>query len=202
MSLRHAILGFLSFQPFTGYDLKKAFDRSVRHFWPATQSQIYRTLAELDADGLIEKEVVAREDRLDKKIYAITGAGREELRRWLAKPLPIQETREPLLIQVFFAGLLSDAELLPVLEHHIREIEEQLRMFSALYEASRARISSPVPERTIFLSLLTVEYALGSLSQALHWLQAAATRVRAGDYALTPVTELLGPNAIILKESA
>ena len=53
MSLRHAILGFLSFQPFTGYDLKKAFDRSVRHFWPATQSQIYRTLAELDADGLI-----------------------------------------------------------------------------------------------------------------------------------------------------
>jgi len=75
-------------------------------------------------------------------------------------------------------------------------------MFSALYEASRARIASPVPERTIFLSLLTVEYALGSLSHALHWLKSAATRVRAGNYALTPVTELLGSNAITLKESA
>ena len=35
MSLKHAILGFLSLQPMTGYDLKKAFDQSVRHFWPA-----------------------------------------------------------------------------------------------------------------------------------------------------------------------
>ena len=38
MSLKHAILGFLSFAPLTGYDLKKAFDRSVQHFWPANQS--------------------------------------------------------------------------------------------------------------------------------------------------------------------
>jgi hypothetical protein len=49
MCLKHAILGILSFSPMTGYDLKKAFDRSVRHFWPVNQSQIYRTLAELDA---------------------------------------------------------------------------------------------------------------------------------------------------------
>lgn len=192
MSLKHAILGFLSIQPLTGYDLKKSFDHSVRHFWPANQSQIYRTLAELDTDGLVEKQVIAREERLDMKIYAITPPGREELRRWLSKPLPIQETREPLLIQVFFAGLLSDSELLPVLEHHVREIEEQLRMFSGLYEASRLQLSAQSPERTTFLSMLTLEYALGSYSQALHWLQAAVARIRASDYALTPVAELLG----------
>jgi PadR family transcriptional regulator, regulatory protein AphA len=46
MSFKYAILGFLSFAPFSGYDLKKAFDRSVQHFWPANQSQTYRTLAE------------------------------------------------------------------------------------------------------------------------------------------------------------
>lgn len=195
MSLKHAILGFLSVQPLTGYDLKKAFDRSVRHFWPANQSQIYRTLAELDTDGLVEKQVVAREERLDMKIYAITSPGREELRRWLSKPLPIQETREPLLIQVFFAGMLSDAELLPVLEHHIREIEAQLRMFSGLYEASRLQLSDSSPERTTFVSMLTLEYALGSYHQALHWLRSAVARIRAADYTLTPVAVLLATPA-------
>ena len=45
MSLEYAILGFLSYKPFSGYEMKKAFDNSVRHFWYADQSQIYRTLA-------------------------------------------------------------------------------------------------------------------------------------------------------------
>ncbi len=47
MSLEYAILGFLNYHPYTGYDLKKIFDTSIRHFWPADQSQIYRTLARL-----------------------------------------------------------------------------------------------------------------------------------------------------------
>ncbi len=34
MSLEYAILGFLNYHSFTGYDLKKAFDSSVRHrYW-------------------------------------------------------------------------------------------------------------------------------------------------------------------------
>ena len=47
MSLEFAILGFLNYHPYSGYDLKKIFDTSVSHFWPADQSQIYRTLSRL-----------------------------------------------------------------------------------------------------------------------------------------------------------
>ena len=54
MSLRFAILGFLSVRPFSGYDLKRAFDQSVRHFWTADQAAIYRTLGELESKGLVE----------------------------------------------------------------------------------------------------------------------------------------------------
>ena len=39
MSLKHAILGFLSFKALSGYDLKKAFDNSVRHFWTANRAK-------------------------------------------------------------------------------------------------------------------------------------------------------------------
>ena len=62
MSLKHAILGFLSFKPLSGYDLKKAFDNAVRHGGPANQSQIYRTLTQMTKEGLLEKEVIFSED--------------------------------------------------------------------------------------------------------------------------------------------
>ena len=56
MSLEHAILGFLNYKPLSGYDLKKIFDTSVRHFWAADQSQIYRTLNRLTERGWAEME--------------------------------------------------------------------------------------------------------------------------------------------------
>ena len=101
MSLKHAILGFLSFTPLSGYDLKKAFDNSVQHFWPANQSQIYRTLAELDEQGFVDKEIIARDERLDMKIYNITEAGHNELHQWLSTPLPEKDDREPFSFRYF-----------------------------------------------------------------------------------------------------
>ena len=44
MSLKHALLGFLSYAPMTGYDLKRYFDQSIHHFWNANLSQIYPRL--------------------------------------------------------------------------------------------------------------------------------------------------------------
>lgn len=76
MSLEYAILGFLNYHPYTGYDLKKIFDTSVRHFWPADQSQIYRTLLHLTEKGFASMEKVSQDDRPDRKVYSITAAGR------------------------------------------------------------------------------------------------------------------------------
>jgi len=78
MSLEFAILGFLNYHPYTGYDLKKIFDTSIRHFWPADQSQISHTLAHLTDEGFVQMEEVPMEDRPDRKVYQITDAGRQE----------------------------------------------------------------------------------------------------------------------------
>ena len=61
MKLRHAILGLLSYEPQSGYDLSRAFASSVVNFWYADQSQIYRTLDRLEADGAIRQELAALE---------------------------------------------------------------------------------------------------------------------------------------------
>ena len=184
MSLKHAILGFLSFTPLSGYDLKKAFDRSVKHFWPANQSQIYRTLVELEEQGLIEKEVIPREERLDMKIYSINEAGRQELHRWLSTPLPAQDYREPFLIQVYFAGKLSEEELDALLRHEIEAMREKLAVYKAIYEMYQGKIEKHPDPRAFFLSVLTLEYGIISNQAALDWLINTAERMGSGNYRL------------------
>jgi len=182
MSLKHAILGFLSFTPFSGYDLKKAFDRSVQHFWPANQSQIYRTLAQLDEEGLVEKEVVEREERLDMKIYNITKTGRAELQQWLSTPLPAHDTREPFLIQIYFGGKISDEEILNLLRLKLKEIEEQLAVYEAVYQMTQNTPGKITDPRTIFFGMLTLELGyINSKSDAV-WLRSAIQRVETKNY--------------------
>jgi DNA-binding PadR family transcriptional regulator len=168
--------------PLSGYDLKKAFDKSVSHFWPANQSQIYRTLAELEEQGLVEKEIVPREERLDLKIYHITPAGRAELLHWLSTPLPEQDMREPFLIQIYFSGLLSDDEVLHLLEHELRIAEQRAQAYQEIFHSvysQENRVSDP---RALYLSMLTLEYGLEANRALIRWAKRAMTRIKAGDY--------------------
>ena len=86
MSLKHAILGFLNMRPFSGYDLWKVFGKSVNNYWSATHTQVYRTLAELAKDKMVDTEMVRQQSSPNKKIYHITYRGREELVKWLKPP--------------------------------------------------------------------------------------------------------------------
>jgi DNA-binding PadR family transcriptional regulator len=184
MSLKHAILGFLSFKSLSGYDLKKVFDHSIQHFWPANQSQIYRTLAELKSDGWVDQEVIEREERLDMKVYHITDGGRQELHHWLSSPLPPTDYREPFLIQVYFGGLLTDKELVELLHHEIRDMEERLAVYDSIYKMYPERISTSEDPRSLFLSVATLEYGILSNESSLEWLKSVIERVQAGEYRL------------------
>ncbi len=182
MSLKHAILGFLSQRPLSGYDLKKAFDGSVRHFWPADQSQIYRTLAQLVDEGLVEREEAAGEKRRDRFVYTITAPGRADLRAWLTVPLPPGE-REPFLIQIFFANELAGDEALWLLEQQRDDIRAQYGFYDQLFGQVTAGNPGGADERALFYRALTLEYVLAIGQAYLRWLEAAIERVRRGEYA-------------------
>ena len=184
MSLKHAILGFLSYTPLSGYHLKKAFDNSVQHFWPANQSQIYRTLAELEREGFVEKEVVEREERLDMKIYSITTGGRAELHQWLAAPLPERDEREPFLIQLFFGGNLSDDELLNLMRHKLHETEQRLAVYEAVYTSNVNAPKKVSDERAVFLSWLTLEVGYQNNQSIAEWLRSAIDRIESKNYSI------------------
>ncbi|MDX9991681.1 MAG: PadR family transcriptional regulator [Anaerolineales bacterium] len=178
MALDHAILGFLSYHPYTGYDLKKIFDSSIRHFWPADQSQIYRTLARLTEKGLVEMEKIPQEDHPDRKLYHITETGRATLRDWLCGPPPMDEPRSAPLIQVFFSGQLSDDEILEKFEGYAAVMSAILTQYDAVpaqIGPYQQEITSP---REHFFWLLTLENGIINMRANLAWAESVIERIK------------------------
>ncbi len=180
MSLEFAVLGFLNYHPYTGYDLKKIFDNSVQHFWHADQSQIYRTLAYLTEQGYVRMETVPQEDRPARKVYTITEVGRSELIRWLCTPPPMGEPHSASLVQVFFAGNLRDEEILAKFEY----FADLLRAVLARYEKIpdqlapyKEEINSP---REYFFWMLTLENGITGVRASLAWAESVIERIKSG----------------------
>jgi PadR family transcriptional regulator, regulatory protein AphA len=111
MSIRSAILGFLSWKPFTGYELKKIFADALSFHWSGNNNQIYGSLVELHKNGAVSIEVKQQEKLPAKKVYTITDAGRAELREWLLSEPGLPVLRSPAHIQLAWAESLSDEEL-------------------------------------------------------------------------------------------
>jgi PadR family transcriptional regulator, regulatory protein AphA len=180
MSLEYAILGFLNYHPYTGYDLKKIFDTSIRHFWPADQSQIYRTLARLTEQGYADMEKVPQDDRPDRKVYFITQAGRTELLNWLAGPPPMGDPRNAPLIQVFFAGQLSDEQILAKFEAFAALLQAILAQYDQIPEQIspyQQEITSP---REHFFWMLTLDNGIRSMRASLEWAENVIAQLKAG----------------------
>jgi DNA-binding PadR family transcriptional regulator len=78
-----ALLGLLASRSWTGYELTRQVQRSVRFAWPTSEAHLYREQKRLVELGwaTVEKEPVGVRTR---KRYAITDVGREALRAWLA----------------------------------------------------------------------------------------------------------------------
>jgi len=180
MSLDYAILGFLNYHPYSGYDLKKIFDDSVRHFWPADQSQIYRTLSRLTEQGFVEMEKIAQEDHPDRKVYHITPEGQAELQKWLAGPCPLGEPRSASLIQIFFAGQLSDDEILAKFEGFAASLRATLAQYDQIPNQIgiyRKEINSP---REHFFWMLTLENGIRNVRANLEWAESIIDRIKNG----------------------
>jgi len=183
MTLEFAILGFLNYSPLTGYDLKKIFDNSIRHFWQADQSQIYRTLARLSEQGYVTVEKVEQAARPDRKVYSITENGRQEFRSWLTIPVQLDSPRSAPLVQVFFSGQLSDEEVLAYFENGRAMVQAVLDVYTQVplnVEFYRQRFNNPREE---FFWFLTLENGIMTMRATLDWMDSVIVRIRNKDYA-------------------
>ena len=106
----YAVLGLLSLQSWTTYELAQQMHRALGQFWPRAESKLYEEPKKLVAHGLAKaaKETTGNRPRT---VYSITPAGRKALRAWVPTPGagPVIEFES--LVKVFFAEHGTKADL-------------------------------------------------------------------------------------------
>src|SRR5438445_11422066 len=122
---KYALLGILSLHSMSGYDIKKTIEASLSNFWSESYGQIYPILKSLVADGLATVSVEAQTGKPDRHVYALTEAGRAELKRWLRKPVEHEVGRSEILLKLFFGWQAPVQESLRNVEE-FRELQQQL----------------------------------------------------------------------------
>lgn len=167
MTIKYAILGLLSWRPFTGYELKKVIAESATMYWSGNNNQIYRTLVQLLEEGLVTNEVQYQENSPMKKVYSVTEKGLLELKHWVGSAPELPEFKNVFLIQLTWADLLNFEELNKLLLKYEEEVRMQLLM-----QQEKARRSTNAPQRTpreVFLGEMIATNIINSYENELNW---------------------------------
>jgi DNA-binding PadR family transcriptional regulator len=172
VSLRYALLGFLTTEPASGYQLAQEFGESMGWFWYASHSQIHPELQRLEEQGLARSEVSG--GGRGKRIYSITERGVAELERWLAEETDYPPIRDPERIRLIFLDMLSVEDIRKHLEqhrqHHQGLLATYLRQLSEVRRGTfprlRKRLAVRPPESHKLVAGLKVLALQGAVSRA------------------------------------
>lgn len=170
---RFAVLGMLTHGPMTGYRLRQEITATVGHFWRESFGQLYPTLAALEAEGLVARDVGQGTSERSTPLR-ITPAGRDALRAWLATEAEsLSPERNELLLQLFFGRHAGAGVLEGHLARHRTRLEDALERYQDLERVIAAQDS---PDRTYWL--VTVRHGLALVRASLAWNTETAALLR------------------------
>jgi DNA-binding PadR family transcriptional regulator len=165
VSVPHAVLGLLQQEPRHGYDLKRLVDRYFAPEHPVAFAQIYATLDRLERRGRVRVAGLERADGPERRRYAITPTGSDELERWLSEPLDPEPHLQAALFTKVVLAILSGRPVTPIVDAERHAHLERMRELTVI----RRTATLPVA--------LLADYALFHLEADLRWLDLTAARV-------------------------
>jgi PadR family transcriptional regulator AphA len=169
VSIRHFILGLLTRQPMSGYDVKR-FLKSLGWLIDSPSfGSPYPALHALLEDGLVTVETLSRQDKPPRKIYSITERGGQTLQEWMDRPVAPGVSLKAFVMRLVLASNLSRTGLVAHLEQrHSQVAAHQL----ALEQAAQATDHDmDLGER------LALEYGLAVAAAELAWLDRALAQL-------------------------
>ena len=174
----YAVLSLLAVQPMTTYELAKQMERSLRDVWPRAESVIYEEPKRLVASQLATA-TVEHTGRRRSTVYAITDAGRKELREWLAVPGSPPALEFEALLKVAFAdhgdleslrrNIAGIAAIADVRAEHVAARLEEYR-----------RTGGPFPDR-LPITTLTARFHYEQAAAMQRWAEWAQNKVDSWD---------------------
>jgi DNA-binding PadR family transcriptional regulator len=164
-----AILGALSVEPMTGYELRNNIQQILGHFWSESYGQIYPTLARLGDDGLVKSVG----DQVNGRTHTITKAGLTRLRHLLRQPISDRPPRNSMMLRLFFGRHLKSSECIELVEDARRSASEMLAKLAAV----RAELeANPTPDTPYFL--LTIDLGIEQSTAMQRWADRTVKQLR------------------------
>ena len=169
-AVQYAILALLAQRPRHGYDLRDAFETALGGNWLLNSGQIYSSLERLSRDGLVAEAGTERGGGPDKRLWALTEAGRGEVAAWFAAAVPRDyRLRDELYLKLMLAVVTSAARPASVLQVQRREL------FRELHELT-ARRNAADPRRQL-AQILLLDSAIMHTEAELRWLDLVEARL-------------------------
>ncbi len=163
-----AVLGLLTREPVSGYDLVRQVNASVGHIWSPARSHVYAVVARLQRDGLVSSRHVAQSDRPDKQVHSPTPAGQTAFAAWL-------ETTEPdleaMLLRLFFAEAAPAETRKAMVEAMRRRLESDLATYREIEREIADEASSAYGYATLRFGLARAEAGVHWAEETLRWLE-------------------------------
>lgn len=168
---KYIILGMLTIQDMSGYEITKAIKSSTQFFWSESPGQIYPTLAQCVKEALVfcNDEASGKNQRA-KKTYTITEKGREMLAFWLEYAPQPDVIRNELLLKLFFGRNGKAQDMIYHLMHQKKANEAGLSFLNSLQnKLSLKNADSP----DLKYWLITIDYGIKITEAELSWCEAA-----------------------------
>ena len=171
MSVRHALLGLLARRPRHGYELRAAFEAIVggEQNWDVKPAQVYTTLERLAQARLVIVEAIEQESGPEKRVYAITPAGRAALQEWFTCGVERDHQRDEFFIKLMLCLISGEADPRQVI--HI----QRSQLYRELHAVMAQRNS--LDPKTELARILLLSKAEMHLEADLRWLDITEARL-------------------------
>jgi PadR family transcriptional regulator, regulatory protein AphA len=174
----YAVLGLIDKVPgASGYELVAVAGRSFAHFWPISQTLLYRELDRLTGLGWVSAARVEQLHAPSKWTYQTTAAGRQVLADWLATPTPgTSSFRSGVLLRFFFSYRMHPDQVRSLLADYRSALAAQVEEYTAIMD-KLAALSTPAARAGRLAAL----HGLRTAEARLQWVEEAEAQLE-GDH--------------------
>ena len=169
----YVLLGLLSHESMTGYEMKKRLDTALRFFWGGSYGSIYPTLNQLEKEGKVTKKDASSNGR-EKISYSITEYGKDSLKEWLRKPVEKDELRYETLLKLF----LGNETGMEGAKEHIERFEEKCKSELFILNMFAENLGKYLEDDTHKHYYLTVKFGIKTYESYLEWCQEAKEQIK------------------------
>jgi PadR family transcriptional regulator, regulatory protein AphA len=161
----YAILGLLTIEPLSGYEIKKLIKNSLAYFWSESNGQLYPAINQLIQQQYI---VLLNSPETAKKLsnrYAITESGRHALQKWMRQEGAKSVHRDENLLKLFFGSNIAKQESIQRLKDRKENLLKKLKEYQAIAQKLEKDSGSP----HYIYWILTVNSGISGVQAAINW---------------------------------